>query len=112
MQHKEKIAAIESRQLELLTEMARIKEQIARAKSLAASERNYSDTDWYHAANRALKHKQIEHQELLQKAATLRKEIRLSDTRSFERAFMDAAYRRLDGEMYACLLSEARDAVS
>jgi len=100
---------------ETIEAIAAIKEQISRAKSNAAQTGDYSDTDWFHRTNRALRHKQADHQLLLREMAKARatskqathKE-REKQSLSFEREFMRAAKQLLDGPTYTMLMIEAR----
>jgi hypothetical protein len=99
----------------LLEDMAQIKEQIARAKGNAAERGDYSDADWFHSANRALKHKQIEHQKLMARQSALKRaakdqRIKESNRQSlvFERAFMDNAKLLLPTETYEALIESTR----
>ena len=48
--------------------MASIKEQIARANLERIDLGKLADPDWYFAANRALRHSQIDYQDLLMQA--------------------------------------------
>ena len=100
---------------ETIEAIAAIKEQIGRAQSNAANTGDYSDADWYHRTNRALRHKQAEHQLLLRETA----KVRLANKQAahvesekqslrFEREFMRAAKQLLDDATYTMLLSEAR----
>ena len=104
MSSKEELAAMEEDQLAALEEIASIKEQIARAKARAAADGEYSDADWYQRANRALRHKQIEHQSLMQRTAELRKrlkqEAQQEQNQRFETAFIAAAKGMLDGDTF------------
>ncbi|WP_429497095.1 hypothetical protein ACQUFY_10955 [Robbsia andropogonis] len=80
----------------VLCDIASIKEQIGRAKARAQGNRIYADIDWYQSANRALRHKQIEHQKLLREGAAMRRKLKKSKTPSaeeltFERTFMREA---------------------
>jgi hypothetical protein len=96
---------------ETIEAIAAIKEQIARAKSNAAQHGDYSDSDWFHSANRALRHKQAEHQLLLRETAKVRQKNKqeshvLSEKQrlTFERTFMQVAKQMLDDATYTMLL--------
>ena len=116
MSDKAALTELETRQLKALEEIASIKEQIARAKALAMEHGKYADSDWYHSANRALRHKQMEHQVLLQSAAKLRKKMKADlneDRRSrFETAFIAAARGILDGDTYQRIVQRANDSIA
>jgi len=100
---------------ETLNDIASIKEQIGRAKSLVHQTGDYSDADWYHSANRALRHKQQEHQKLLQLMGELKKQqkdanIKASDERAkiYERAFITVSKEILSQSVYESIVAEAR----
>ncbi|WP_429498643.1 hypothetical protein ACQUFY_04550 [Robbsia andropogonis] len=93
----------------VLRDIASIKEQIGRAKARAQGDRIYADSDWYQSANRALRHKQIEHQRLLREGAAMRRKLKKSTTPSaeeltFERTFMREAKAILDGSLYSRII--------
>lgn len=110
------LTELETRQLTTLEEIASIKEQIARAKALAMGEGKYADADWYQSANRALRHKQIEHQALLQSAAKLRKKMKTASNEDrqsrFEPAFIAAARGILDGDTYERIVQRANESIA
>ena len=116
MSDESTLSELETRQLSTLEEIASIKEQIARAKSLAMGDGKYADSDWYHAANRALRHKQIEHQQLLQSAAKLRKKMKVAsrevEQSKFEPAFIAAAKGILDGDTYRRIVQRANESIA
>ncbi len=111
MSSKEELVVMEEAQLAALEEIASIKEQIARAKARAAAEGDYSDANWYQRANRALRHKQIEHQSLLRSAAELRKRLKQEAQREqnprFEQAFIAAAKGMLDEDTFQRIVQRA-----
>lgn len=115
MTDEEKLASLEQQQLAALEDIASIKDQIGRAKALSQSEGKYSDSGWYHAANRALRYKQIQHQELLTQAARLRKQMKADAHEkrnvAFEREFIRAARVLLDESMYSTLVKLAESKV-
>ena len=98
----------------LLHEMAGIKDQIARAASNARQTGNYSDSDWYHAANRALRHKQAAHQKALRYTAELRRQLKVMQRandpseKTFERQFMIEAKAVLSGELYGEIIARTQ----
>ena len=98
-----------------LEAMAAIKEQIARAKSKVHETGDYSDSDWFHSANRALRHKAADHQILLREMAKAKEAAKqaahqISEERAtrFERSFMRAAKQMLDDATYSDIISEAK----
>lgn len=99
----------------LLEEIANIKEQIARAATNARQTGNYGDSDWYHSANRALRHKQAAHQKALRDTASLRREIKRLQRpaedaagRTFERAFMVEAKAALPDGTYRMIIDRVQ----
>lgn len=99
---------------ETLEAIAAIKEQIARAKSAVHTTGDYADADWFHSANRALRHKAQDHQLLLREMAKKREEekqakhaLNRSLSLTLERNFMRAAKLMLDEDVYLRILEEA-----
>lgn len=98
----------------LLQEIAGIKDQLARAASNARQTGNYSDSDWFHAATRALRHKQAAHQKALRETAEIRRELkamqRANDPgeKTFERRFMTEAKAVLSGELYDTIIARTQ----
>lgn len=96
--------------LERQAEMARVREQIARAKAKVAETGDYSDSDWFHSANRALRHMGIEHQRL-QHEMSARKKRKHEEGQAKHvdvgRAFMKAAKAMLPHETYMHLVRMA-----
>jgi hypothetical protein len=98
----------------VVSEIADIKEQIGRAKANAQATGDYSDSDWYHRANRALRHKQAEHQRLLRSAADARRLLRRLESeekvseRTFERVFMAEAKALLSDTTYREIIVRTR----
>ena len=80
----------------LLEDMAAIKEQIARAKAAAFSKKIYSDVDWFHAAQRALRHKQIEHQKLQGRLSDLKRKAKSGVIDEALLQLLDNALNRMD----------------
>lgn len=102
---------------DIIYAIASIKEQIARAKSSAAQTGDYADTDWFHRANRALRHKQAAHQILLREIGFLsasRRQVahvkHMEQQPTFEREFIRAAQRKLDEATLKALMDEAQQA--
>lgn len=98
----------------LIEDIANIKEQIARASTAARQTGDYSDSDWFHAANRALRHKQAAHQKALRETAEIRRELkamqRANDPseKTFERRFMTEAKAVLSGELYDAIIARTQ----
>ena len=101
------IEAIERRLGEVTEEIALIKAQIAEAKGIAAETGDYSDSDWFHRANLALRFKGREHQALQLEFGKRRKEERRQRNDTFERAFIDAARDLLDADTYKMVMAAA-----
>ena len=95
----------------LESDMARIRMQIEEAKTRVIERGEYSDGDWFRRANYALRQKGREHQNVLREIGRLNRERRASQATTFEKAFIDAAKRRLDKAVFADLAGEAHDAV-
>jgi hypothetical protein len=105
--------SLHDKAIAVLQDIASIKAQIERAKSRPRDGKGYSDSEWFQAANTALKYKQVEHQRLLQeigkqqkiaKALRVAKEQQLQNT--FERTFIRTARDLLDRDTYIRLLQE------
>jgi hypothetical protein len=99
---------------ETIEAIAAIKEQIARAKSKVHETGDYSDADWFHSANRALRHKAQEHQLLLREMAKKREEEKQAkhalnriQSLTLERSFMRSAKLMLDEGVYIKIMDEA-----
>jgi hypothetical protein len=112
------VADYEQQCVQVLEEISSTKEQLGRAKAKASSTGDYSDSKWFHAANTALRHKQIRHQTLLRDAGKLRREIRSArgpgddpTGRTFERQFMVEAKALLPGATYAEIVVKAQQAI-
>ena len=107
--------ALQQRSLEVLAEIAKIKDAITRAKEVRHATGKYPDKDWYFRAKRALDEKQILHQLLLKeigKASQAEKQLRISISEKraaiYERNFIKAARQMLDDATYESLVREAR----
>lgn len=98
---------IEYRLGEVTAEMAEIKAQIGKAKGYAAETGEYSDSDWFHRANLALRLKGREHQALQLEFGKRRKEERRDYNASLEHAFIDAARTKLDATTFRLIMDEA-----
>lgn len=94
----------------LMEEISSIKEQIGRAKARAQAYGEYSDSNWYQSANRALRHKQGEHQRLLRETAVIRRQARQAqadaETLTFERTFMRIAKLLLPEDLYQSIIQQ------
>ncbi len=107
----ETAASLHSQAEQLLTEIAAIKEQIGRAKSAVHLTGDYSDADWYHAANRALRHKQQNHQRLLRMLAEVRNQRKAANvlqTATYERHFRSVAKEMLTCAVFQQICDEAK----
>ena len=89
------------------SDIAVIKRQINEAKSKAASTGDYSDTDWFHRANAALRYKGVEHQSLLQEKGKRSRAKKEAHTNTFERAFLQAARQILDADTFRVIMDAA-----
>jgi len=98
---------VERRLGDVTAEIAEIKAQIGEAKGIAAETGEYSDTEWFHRANLALRLKGREHQALQIEFGRRRKEERRAHNSRIERAFIDAARARLDATTFRLLWDEA-----
>ncbi len=98
---------IERRLSKVTEEIAEIKAQIGEAKGYAAETGEYSDTEWFHRANLALRLKGREHQALQFEFGRRRKEERRAHNATIERAFIDAARARLDYATFRAIMDEA-----
>ena len=114
MNDEEKLAKNKECQFAVLADIASIKEQIDRAKATAAVAGRHADEDWYFRANRALRHRQIEHQQLLQSGSDLSRKIRqdahIKQQECFERKFVDAARCLLDPQTFRDIVNVASSA--
>lgn len=99
--------ALDKRASDVLEEIANIKTQLRAAKSDAAATGEYSDRQWFISANHALQMKGREHQMVIQELGARRKEERRAHNTSKTEAFVRAARRRLDPELFADLMREA-----
>lgn len=98
---------IELRLGDVTAEIAEIKAQIGKAKGIAAETGEYSDTEWFHRAQFALRLKGREHQALQLEFGRRRKEERRARNDSVERAFISVAKAKLDATTFRLLLDEA-----
>lgn len=98
---------IERRLGDVTAEIAEIKAQIGEAKGFAAETGKYSDNEWFHRANLALRLKGREHQALQLEFGRRRKEERRAHNASIERAFIDVARAKLDATTFRLLWDEA-----
>lgn len=105
--------SLHEKALAVLQDLAAIKAQLDRARRRVHEGKGYSDSVWFHAANTALKYKQVQHQRLMReigdqqknaKAARVAREQQLQST--FERTFIRTARDLLDKETYVQLLRE------
>lgn len=109
---KTKQSDLKTRLLDVLSDINRVKDQISRAKSKAASTGDYSDTKWYRSANAALNHLKLEHQTILLQISEVKAQIAEEtkhrnkiDGQTFERIFVRAAERVLPAAQYQQLLT-------
>jgi phage shock protein A len=114
---RKQLTELEAQCDQVLQDIASIKEQLGRAKAKAQADRVYSDSDWYQSANRALRHKQIEHQRVLRAAADLRRQIAAARQpaddprgRTFERQFMIEAKALLSETTYREVIARTQRA--
>lgn len=98
---------IERRLGAVTVEIAEIKAQIGEAKSIAAKTGEYSDPEWFHRANLALRFKGREHQALQLEFGKRRKEERRANNARIERVFIDVARAKLDSTTFRLLWDEA-----
>lgn len=89
--------------------IAAIRAKLEKARAEVHLSGEYADPDWYRRAKAALRFKGIEHQRLLREAAALRRQEKRHRAKEFGEAFIDAARRRLDPEVFSDLLDEARE---
>lgn len=112
MTDEERLDDLEVKQLAKLDDMASIKEQLARANLERTELGKLADPDWYFAANRALRHSQIDYQDLLMQAGRLRRAIKAEERkrsqRLLERAFVDVAEEELEKDTFIRLLKMAK----
>lgn len=96
----------------LLDKIAHLKMQIDGAKAEAAATGNYSDRDWYNRANHALRMAQKEHQQVQLEIGEQNRAKKREGAAAWEKAFIDAARRRLEPELFMELVAEAREETS
>src|SRR5690349_3269183 len=110
MSRQEQLDALEAERVEIETAIAEIKSQVATAKASVISDGVYSDPHWFARAQAAMRFKGIRHQQILREIAALRRAVKQEQHASgqlvFERAFIDAARRRLTSEMFRELIEE------
>lgn len=90
----------------LLDKIAGLKIQIDTASGKAASNGDYSDTEWYHRAKYALRMTQKEHQQVLREIGEQNRNQRASNGSHYETQFIAVCRRRLDPELFADILRE------
>ena len=98
---------IERRLGDVTAEIAKIKAQIGEAKGIAAETGEYSETEWFHRANLALRLKGREHQALQLEFGRRRKEDRRAFNATVEREFINVARTRLDYATFRAIMDEA-----
>lgn len=89
-------------------ELARVKEQIGRAKAEAASSGVYSDSDWFHRASTAMRMMGRDHQLLLSELGSRRKAGRVMHNAVIERQFVEAAREMIDKETFIEIMNAAK----
>lgn len=94
---------------ELVMDMAQIRTQLEAAKAIAKETGHFANRDWFRRASMALRLKGVRHQAYLRRASHLRGRDKEARGRTFEKSFIDAARRRLNPEVFAGLLQEARE---
>jgi uncharacterized protein HemX len=84
-------------------EMDQVRDQIERAKVRQIETGKYADPDWWRRANQVLRIKGRQVQAIQNELGGLKKH----KASTWERAFVEAAERRLDPEVYQTLRDEA-----
>lgn len=97
-------------EIEELTEaIAHIKGQLDRAAAELAETGVYADRKWYVSAKYALRMKGAKHQRLLRYTADRKRQERKTKSQRFEQCFLASCRRRLNPELFAELMQEARE---
>lgn len=91
---------LDERELRLQGEIADIKAQIEGASARAASSGDYSDRDWYIRAKHALRHRTIEHQQVLKMIGERNRNIRKQRHEAAERRFIQICRNRLPQDVF------------
>ena len=92
---------IDARREELISDIARIKDQLQKAQAEFHISGNYKDPLWYAKAKKALRHKSIEFNQLNLKRGKLKKQLNESKSKEFERIFLDTAKEVLSEEFFS-----------
>jgi hypothetical protein len=94
---------------ELQADADHIKMQLEHARARARQDNDYSDGDWYARAQAALRAKNREIQKITRKAAALRRQEKGSFNMSYERHFVEEAFRRLDPQVFQAIKDTAME---
>lgn len=97
-------------QLAKSEQIAHVKEQLSRARSRAAGSGDYSDADWFHRTNHALRHMGVDHQRISHEFGFRRRTKTEANTHksvSFEQQFVNAARLVLPQDQYLQLVQIA-----
>lgn len=100
---------LQARLDEVSEELASIRLQVDTAKSRARAQGEYSDPDWFHRAQFALRMKGQEHQRIQRELSRRKKRAREHADNSIGECFIRAAKRRLDEEVFTDIMAEAKE---
>jgi hypothetical protein len=97
---------LQEMQEEVNRDLASIKLQITKAKSLAAVEGKYADRDWWVRVNQALKIKGRQSQQIQKAIGLANKKRKQEHQLRFERRFMEIAKQELEPEVFQRIMSQ------
>lgn len=92
----------------MLAKLASLKSQIDGAKATAAATGEYGDRDWFNRVNFAYRMLAKEHQAIQREIGERNRKQRKHGGDRTAQAFIEAARRRLDSELFRSLLDEAQ----
>ena len=90
----------------ILHDMANIREQLDAARAKARDQGEYSNSEWFRRANKALRLRGRRHQALLRRASELRNAEQYDSEETWDSRFVEVARRRLTSDAFAAIVEE------